>query len=110
MTTAERALTAAARTGLGAAVAAKTDPSVRVYRNGQAVAVGPVAARALLGTDQRSVTCTPEDVVTSASGDLGYAYGACAGEGSDASSKYGFLRVWRKQADGTWRILVDVMP
>jgi ketosteroid isomerase-like protein len=40
---------------------------------------------------------------------LGYAYGTCLGEGSD-TSKYGFLRVWRLQADGAWKILADVTP
>ena len=110
VTTAERALTVAAKTGLGAAVAEKTDPLVRVYREGQAVAIGAVAVRALLGSDKRQVTCTPESTVAAASGDLGYAYGICAGEGGDSSTKYGFVRVWRKQADGTWKIMVDVTP
>ena len=107
VTTAERALAAAAKTGLGTAVAAKADPLVRVFRDGQPVAVGPVAARALLATDKRDVTCAPVQITAAASGDLGYAYGACMGEGS---AQYGFLHVWRMQADGTWRILVDVTP
>jgi len=107
---AERAFSFAAKTGIGAAVAAQADPLVRVYRGGQAAAIGPVAARVLLATDQRKVTCTPDNTVGSASGDLGYAYGTCTGEGSGASSKVGFLRVWRMQADGSWKILVDVTP
>ena len=107
---AERTFSFAGKTGIGAAVAAQADPLVRVYREGQAAAIGPVASRVLLATDQRKMTCTPDHTVGSASGDLGYAYGTCAGEGSDASSKVGFLRVWRKQPDGSWKILVDVTP
>jgi len=110
VTTAERTLAAAAKSGLGKAIEAQVDPHVRVYREGKAAAIGPEASRALLATDQRKVTCTPDRIVTSASGDLGYAYGTCLGEGGDASSKYGFLRVWREQADGKWKILADVTP
>lgn len=110
VTTSERALSAAAKAGIGAATSARIDPGVRVYRNGKAVAIGREAARALLATDGRSVTCAAQQVSAAASGDLGYAYGTCAGEGADASTKYGFLRVWRMQADRTWKILVDVMP
>jgi ketosteroid isomerase-like protein len=107
VTTAERKLAAGAKSGLGTATAARIDPAVRVYRDGKAVAIGNDAARALLATDKRDVTCTPDRITAAASGDLGYAYGACKGEGS---SEYGFLHVWRKQADGTWKIAVDVTP
>jgi len=109
-TTAERALAAAAKNGLGDAIAARSDALVRVYREGKAAAIGSAPARALLKTDTRKVTCAPDQVTASASGDLAYAYGTCRGEGSDADSKYGFLRVWRKQADGSFKILVDVTP
>jgi len=109
VTTAERALDVAAKAGLGKAIEAQADPAVRVYREGQAAAFGEAAAKSLLGKDNRKVSCTPDRVVTSASGVLGYAYGTCLGEGSDAS-KYGFLRVWRMQADGAWKILADVTP
>jgi len=107
--TAERTLDAAAKAGLGKAIAAQADPLVRVYREGRPAAIGAVAAKALLETDTRKVACTPDRVIASASGDLGYAYGVCAGEGGD-TAKYGFLRVWRMRADGTWTILSDVTP
>jgi ketosteroid isomerase-like protein len=107
--TAERALDTAAKGGLGKAIEAKADPALRVYREGKAAAFGAVAAKPLLDADTRKVNCTPDRVVTSASGALGYAYGTCLGEGGD-TSKYGFLRVWRMQADGAWKILADVTP
>jgi ketosteroid isomerase-like protein len=108
--TAERAFAAAAKAGIGEAVVAQADPLVRVYREGQAAAIGPVAARAVLAMDNRTVTCVPDRILASAAGDLGYAYGTCAGDGSDASSKYGFLHVWRRQTDGSWKVLADVTP
>ena len=106
---AERALGAAAKVGLGRAIEAQADPLLRVYREGKAAGLGPAASRALLAADTRKVTCAADRVIASASGDLAYAYGACAGEGGDAS-KYGFLRAWRIQPNGTWKILADVTP
>jgi len=108
VTSAERALSAQAKAGLGKAIEARADPSIRVYREGKAAAFGSAAASALLANDQRKVSCAAEGIVASASGDLGYAYGSCADEGSE--SKYGFLRVWRMQADGAWKVLADVTP
>ncbi len=107
VTHAERKLAKGAKSGLGEATAAQIDPAVRVYRDGKAVAIGRDAARALLAADRRDVTCATDRITAAASGDLGYAYGTCTGEGS---AQYGFLHVWRKQADGTWKIAVDVTP
>ena len=107
---AEKALAYAAKAGLGQAIEAQADSQLRVYREGKAAAIGPAAARALLAADTRRVTCSPDRVVASISGDLAYAYGTCKAEGGDASSKYGFLRVWRMQANGKWKILADVTP
>ena len=110
MTTAERALTAAAKSGLGAAIAERVEPEARIYREGKTAGIGPAAARALLTTDKRRVDCTPAQFTASSSGELGYAYGVCAGEADGKPKTYGFLHVWRKQPDGSWRILVDVTP
>jgi len=52
-------------------------------------------------------------ITASASGDLAYTYGTCAdlaGSGSDGPKKYGFLHVWRRQADASWKLVVDVTP
>lgn len=110
MTTAERTLAAAAKSGLGDAIAASAEPAVRVYRERKAAGIGLTAARALLATDKRRVTCAPSQVTAAASGDLGYAYGICDGEEEGKPTSYGYLHVWRKQPDGSWRILVDVTP
>jgi len=83
---------------------------VRVYREGKAPAIGTASAKTLLAADTRKVTCAPDKIVAASSGDLAYAYGTCLGEGADADSKYGFLHVWRRQPDGTFKILVDVTP
>jgi ketosteroid isomerase-like protein len=109
--TAEHLLNTAATKGLGAAVAAVADPSIRVYRDGSAPAAGTGAAATLLTADARKATCAPARVASSISGDLGYAYGTCSPvSGASEGTAFGYLRVWRRQPDGSWRVFVDVTP
>jgi len=110
VTTAERALSGAAKSGLGAAIAAMADAHVRIYRERKAGAFGAADARTLLANDKRSVSCSTDKIIAAVSGDLAYAYGTCASAGTDDQSKLGFLHVWRRQADGSYKILVDVTP
>jgi len=108
---AEHALATAGSRGLGAAVASVADPAIRVYREGHAPESPFDAAQVLLAADTRKATCSPARVAASASADLGYAYGTCTPAAGGADDKaFGFLRVWHKQPDGTWRVFVDVTP
>jgi ketosteroid isomerase-like protein len=109
LTTAERAFAAAAKSGIGGAISAQADPLLRVYRN-KAAEEGLAAASGLLEADIRHAACTTDKIVASASGDLGYAYGSCESIGRETPVTVGFLHVWRRQADGSWKLLVDVTP
>jgi len=109
ITTAETAFAAAAKNGIGGAIEAVADPQLRVYREGQSAVFGADASKSTLAADQRKVSCATDKLVASKSGDLGYTYGTCTA--ADLSTtKYGFLHVWRIQANGTWKVLVDVTP
>jgi ketosteroid isomerase-like protein len=110
ITAAELEWAGQARSGIGDAVAKRVETEARIYRGRQPVGAGQAGARALLATDKRRADCKPDRVAASASGDLGYAYGTCAGDVDGKPSRYGFLHVWRRQADGAWKILVDVTP
>lgn len=109
ITAAEKAFAEAARNGFGAAIEAAAEPGVRAYREGKPAAIGTRDGHAALAADTRKAGCVTDRIITSSSGDLGYSYGACQGVGSD-EGKYGFLHVWRMQADGTFKLLVDVTP
>ncbi|HWC66049.1 MAG TPA: hypothetical protein VG777_08195, partial [Thermoanaerobaculia bacterium] len=50
---------------------------------------------------------TPSGGGVSASGDLGYTYGSYAITGPSADAGY-YARVWRRNADGRWRIAVQI--
>jgi ketosteroid isomerase-like protein len=108
--TAEHEMSVAGTKGLGRAVTTHADPAIRVYRDGSPPASGVDAAGPLLAADARTASCAPARIVSSASGDIGYAYGTCTPTTGDTEKKFGYLRVWRRGEDGTWRIVVDVTP
>ncbi len=98
--------------GLRAASTQYVAADVQVLRNGRAVQVGsdalwePAAGRpipitwAVLGGD------------VSRSGDLGYTYGEYEPIGAAASDSAGqgnYVRAWRRENDGRWRVVVDLM-
>lgn len=107
LATDERRLDAAAKEGIGAAVLARADEAVRVYREGRCPARGIAAARVALAADARALACSPSRVAIDATGGLGYAYGTCTDSGG--GGKTGYLRVWRRAPDGSYKVLVDAV-
>jgi ketosteroid isomerase-like protein len=83
---------------------------VRIYREGMLPMVGAAAARAALAKRGRRVELAPGQHGMSASRDLGYSYGllfarASAGARPDTVS---YLHVWRRTAEGAWKLALDV--
>lgn len=81
------------------------------------IATGPVAVRALFDGFYRipgfEIDWVPRRVDAAQSGDLGYSTGAYQMTFTDAqgykvadSGKY--ATVWRKQSDGSWKVVLDV--
>ena len=56
-----------------------------------------------------TLTWTPRHAEVSASGDLGYTYGIYNFKlkDSDSSQLGTYLRIWKKQQDGKWKLLQD---
>lgn len=100
----------AARQELLRAYAPYLDATTRVYRDGRDPAVGAEHARALLSGEAPSAGWRVAGGSIATSGDLAYAYGECgaATAGGGASSRCGFLRVWRV-GPGGWRLAADVV-
>ena len=81
----------------------------RLLRENVAPAVGKTAALNLVSArlGRLSWQVTMADI--SASGDLGYTYGAFDFKSGDAGFEHGsYVRVWKKQ-NGKWKIALDVM-
>ena len=82
--------------------------------NGEAPVVGRIA---ILKADnwspkQYQLTWTPTDAVMGPSGDMGYTWGHYECHSKDANgnpvtTSGRYLTIWRKQADGNWKVVLD---
>ncbi len=103
---------AAADQGAVKAFGATVSPTIRVYRNGNLPVVGKAAVEAMqanaLGTSWQ-----PAHARVSASGDFGYttgmiSMGAAPTPGSQGQPQY-YVRVWRKDKSGAWKVELDIV-
>jgi len=110
---ADRAFAKVAEKETSAAYLGVLAASARLYREDQQPALDSGSIRAALAKDPAAMTWEPAGSVVAASGDLGSTYGiAKSREGSDQGSwvsSHNYFRVWRKQPDGAWKIVLDVM-
>jgi ketosteroid isomerase-like protein len=124
---ADKALAAAAaKDGLVKAYQAVALDDVRILRNGQLPVVGKKLLEKALGatpagaagaTAPAAPTWEPVHTRVSTSGDLGYTTGAigpasggAAPMGGAAPQRQYYLHVWRRDASGAWKLLLDVVP
>ncbi|MGH8205098.1 MAG: hypothetical protein ACREST_10850, partial [Steroidobacteraceae bacterium] len=77
------------------------------HRPGAMPVVGRVALGAWADT-QTKITGEPLFADVSRSGDLGYAYGNFTASGGAPAAGY-YARVWKKDARGNWRIVMDTV-
>jgi hypothetical protein len=84
---------------------------IRLYRDGKL----PVSARTsigdlLIGTPG-TISMKAEYANVAASGEFGYAYGSTVLRlpDSPALKTLQFVRVWKKQDNGRWRVAVDIL-
>jgi ketosteroid isomerase-like protein len=82
--------------------------------NGQAPAIGRVAIAKSANWDPKvyQLTWTPTDAQMGPSGDMGYTWGHFEGHSKDAAgnpvtTSGRYITVWRKQADGSWKVALD---
>ena len=111
---AEQKLTGALREKGGAeAYGAVLTDDVRLLRDERALISGKQAALAFLAEDKAPVIWDPEGAGISRSGDLGYTYGFVkhreSGEESPWVKTGNYLRVWRRQPGGPWKLAFDVV-
>lgn len=111
---------AATEQGLLKAYQAVAMNDVRILRNGQLPTAGKAEIEKALGAAASSKTANWEPVHTRAatSGDFGYttgAYAATANAGANpmaagaAPTRQYYVHVWRRGADGAWKLLLDII-
>ena len=80
------------------------DENIRIHRPRTMPVVGKDAVTAWLASEKYSYKGEPIFGDIAASGDLGYTYGS-AEAGTD---KGYYARVWKRDATGAWRVVVDI--
>src|ERR1035437_8289057 len=82
--------------------------------NGAAPNIGKVAIAKSANWDPKvyQLTWTPTDAVMGPSGDMGYTWGHFEGHSKDATGSPvtvtgRYITVWKKQADGQWKVSLD---
>jgi ketosteroid isomerase-like protein len=107
----EKAFLAESAAGLPQAMQKRADDAIRVHRPGQMPVSGKQALQGWLAEAPQAgtiMTGQPLFADVSRSGDLAYSYGNCE-LGGTLTRKGHFARVWRRDAQGHWRIAVDVL-
>jgi ketosteroid isomerase-like protein len=73
----------------------------------------PVVGKAALqqqfadGRDTKNLSWEPVDAAISESGDLGYTWGNWRFDAGDTVRYGNYFTVWKRQADGSWKIALD---
>jgi len=97
--------------GARAALLARADDSLRLYRQGAVPLVGRAAVEQALKVQTEFVKWNPAKGDVAASGDLGYAYGTyevrAQASDAEASERGNYARVWRHDRRG-WRLVFQV--
>jgi len=101
-------LAAAKASGLGKAYQSRLSDDARIHRPGAMPVVGKDALRDWLGRQTAQLSGEPIKAEVSRSGDLGYAYGRYELGGAEPQKGY-FARVWKRDANGQWRIVMDIV-
>jgi ketosteroid isomerase-like protein len=100
----------AKQAGTGKAFFANVSPDVRIHRNDRAPIIGVKALRAFLAEKTFSLTSEPIKADVAASDDFGYTYGSyeLTYDASKEVEKGYYVRAWRRDGQGNWKIVLDV--
>jgi ketosteroid isomerase-like protein len=106
---AERSFLATAATeSLGRAYGSRLSEEARVHRPGMMPVVGRAALDDWANAQDAKFRGDALFADVAASGDLGYAWGSYEKVGETADAGY-YARVWKKDANGDWRIVMDTV-
>jgi ketosteroid isomerase-like protein len=95
--------------GALASYLAYTTDDVRVFREEKFPFIGKQAMQAALSAQTGLLKWNPAKSDVAKAGDLGYTYGIAEFKAPNASETeyFNYLRIWRKQAQGTWKVVLD---
>ena len=109
----DRAFGRAAEIGTTAAFQGVLAEPARLFRTGRSPSLDQEAIRATLAADPAVLAWEPAGGGIALSADLGYTYGIAKGRESDPQSawlsSHNYLRIWKKQPDASWKLVLDVL-
>jgi ketosteroid isomerase-like protein len=84
---------------------------IRVLRAGKFPAVGKAAMRSCLAEEAKTYSWYPDKAEVAASADLGYTYGSTTfkPQGQETTRPGHYVRIWKKQSGGGWRVAIDIL-
>ncbi len=104
---AENAFATAAKADSTIALSEFSAANVRVQREGVFPAVGKDPARLMLSVRRGKLALEKVGGAVSAAGDLAYSYGRYTLAKVQETERGHYLQIWRTEADGTWKIVLD---
>ena len=84
-------------------------PNARIQRNGFHPATTKDSINLMLSRLPRELNWTISGSGVASSGDLGYTYGLIEINGSQKPTAGHYIRIWKKQEDGIWKIMIDML-
>jgi ketosteroid isomerase-like protein len=101
---------ASEKKGARAAFSAHLADDARLFRDDKFPFVGKQAATAAMADLAGALKWQPTNAEVSAAGDIGYTYGIAEfkAAGADKIQYNNYVRIWKRQADGRWKIVIDV--
>jgi ketosteroid isomerase-like protein len=106
---AEREFTAAAEADAKAAYRSWLAPDSRLHREGRHPLLGRDAIVAAIGSEPPARDHQPVRAAISSGEDLGWTFDTCKIAAADSTKRGGSTRVWRRDEQGRWRIVLDVL-
>jgi ketosteroid isomerase-like protein len=93
---------------VGKAYADHLSGDARLHRPDMMPVIGKIALRSWLGRQTMTLSGEPIKAEVASSGELGYAYGSYELGGAQLEKGY-YARVWKRDQNGKWRIVMDVL-
>lgn len=82
---------------------------VRFYRNNAFPVLGREATRTAFAAKPGTLTWQNTSGEVANSGDLGYTYGVYEFKAGTGTENGNYLRIWKKQGNGKWRVVLDLL-
>jgi ketosteroid isomerase-like protein len=98
-------LSAWKKSSLSATYASFLAPKARLLRTDDVPVVSPEGVNILLSEIDKTLSWTASGSGAASSGDLGYTYGLFREQGTSGH----YVRVWKKQPDGHWKIIIELL-